>query len=405
MKNRYMDEDTEQSAYLLDYDRRRILSCADTFRSLASVFMEMNREEQEEEGTGCEDRERLWRMQKAKEERRQYAAYMRQMSGLLQRMVQTSVQLIRLGGRQERQIIRALAAEGILVQDIYLLRGEEGRLEITVSLCTRKDISITAEEIADYLSVLMDIRLVPEKRNPYFVGREPVSLYFEEEPAYCCMTASATAVRENETVSGDSHSFFEEDGKISLILSDGVGSGEQAGADSTRIVDLTEQILDAGLGPRMAAQLLNGMAGVQEEETHMATLDICRIDLRNGECALVKAGAACTFIKRGSQVEKISSGKLPLGMTETDSYPEAVRQLQNGDMVILVSDGVLQDWPCGEGEFRMARQIEKLQVSSPVDMANLLLRYALEQCRGKVLDDMTILAAGIWKNERNQNKR
>ena len=57
---------------------------------------------------------------------------------------------------------------------------------------------MTAAEIAGYLSVLMDVRLVPEKRNPYFIGMEPVSLYFEEEPAYCCLTAAATAVKENE---------------------------------------------------------------------------------------------------------------------------------------------------------------------------------------------------------------
>ena len=88
-----------------------------------------------------------------------------------------------------------------------------------------------------------------------------MSLYFEEEPEFCCMTAAAVAVEENETVSGDSYSFFEEDGGLTMILSDGVGSGESASKDSSRIVDLTERILDAGLGLRMAVQLLDTMAG------------------------------------------------------------------------------------------------------------------------------------------------
>ena len=96
--------------------------------------------------------------------------------------------------------------------------------EISISLCTKKDISVTVEEIAGYLSVLMDIRLVPEKRNPYFIGMEPVTLYFEEEPAYCFLTAAATAIKENENVSGDSYSFYEEDSGLTMILSDGVGS-------------------------------------------------------------------------------------------------------------------------------------------------------------------------------------
>lgn len=401
MKNNFMDYDMQQSAYLLDYDRRRILSCADTFQSLAAVFSEMNRDEDEQADTAQNEknREQALRMQEARENRRRYAAYMRQLAGLMQAVAGTSVQLIRLGGRQEKQLARALAGEGILVQDIYLLRGQEDRLEISISLCTKKDISVTVEEIAGYLSVLMDIRLVPEKRNPYFIGMEPATLYFEEEPDYCFMTAAATAIKENETVSGDSYSFYEEDGGLTMILSDGVGSGEAAAKDSSRIVDLTEQILDAGLGAEMAVQMLNGMVSAEGDENRMSTLDMCRIDMRKGECRIVKAGAASTFIKRGTQVEKISSSQLPLGMIDKKTE-ENVRLLGDGDMVIMLSDGVTQNWPCGDGEFFIAQQIGKLNVSAPVDMANLLLRYAIEQCHGKIRDDMTILAAGIWESER-----
>ncbi len=400
MKNSFIDYDMQQSAYLLDYDRRRILSCADTFQNLAAVFSEMNRDETEEEREeNAQDREQALRMQEARENRRRYAAYMRQLAGLMQAVAGTSVQLIRLGGRQEKQLVRALAGEGILVQDIYLLRGQEDRMEISVSLCTKKDISVTVEEIGGYLSVLMDIRLVPEKRNPYFIGMEPVTLYFEEEPAYCFLTAAATAIKENETVSGDSYSFFEEDSGLTMILSDGVGSGETAAKDSSRIVDLTEQILDAGLGTGMAVQMLNSMVCAEGDENRMSTLDLCRIDMRKGECCIVKAGAASTFIKRGPLVEKISSSLLPLGMMDKKAE-ENIRQLRDGDMVIMLSDGVTQNWPCGDGEFFIAQQIGKLNVSAPVDMANLLLRYAIEQCHGKIRDDMTILAAGVWKSER-----
>lgn len=398
--NHFIEYDAQQSAYLLDYDRRRILSCADTFQNLAAVFSEMNRDEEEEEENREEeqDRERILRLRQIRESRRQYAVYMRQMAGLMQSVAGTKVHLIRLGGRQEKQIVRALAGEGILVQDIYLLRGQEDRVEISISLCTKKDSSVTVEDIAGYLSVLTDIRLVPEKRNPYFIGMEPVNLYFEEEPAFCYMTAAATAIKENETVSGDSYSFFEEDNGLTVILSDGVGSGGEAARDSSRIVDLTERILDAGLGTRMAVQMLNSMVGAEGDENRMSTLDICRIDLGSGECSIVKAGAASTFIKRGPLVEKISSSELPLGMIAGEGGEENIRQLKDGDMLILISDGVTQNWPCGDGEFFLEQQIEKMDISSPVDMANLLLRYAIEQCQGKIRDDMTVLAAGVWEN-------
>ena len=41
-------------------------------------------------------------------------------------------------------------------------------------------------------------------------------------------------------------------------------------------------------------------------------------------------------------------------------------------------------------------------ISSPVDMANRLLQCAISQCGGKIRDDMTVLAAGVWKEEERE---
>ena len=187
-----------------------------------------------------------------------------------------------------------------------------------------------------------------------------------------------------------------------MILSDGVGSGESAARDSGRIVDLTERILDAGLGPDMAMLFLNGMAGAEGDENRMATLDLCRIDLYRGECETVKAGGAAGFIKCSDRVEKIQSRQLPLGMSASEDISEKKWQLNSGDLVILVSDGVVQNWPCGDGEYLLEQKIASLNVSSPVDLANLILRYAIRQCGGKIRDDMTVLVTGIWKNEERE---
>lgn len=382
MESQYWNDEVQQSAWLLDYDRRCMLDCADTFQNLAAVMGEMNWELEQEKTP--DDREELLRRRQAMESRKQYAAHMRQMAGMLQSVADTSVQLIRLGGRQEKQIVRALAGEGIVVEDIYLRRGKEDRLQITISVRLTKNKSMTVEEIAGYLSVLMDIRLVPQKRNPYFVGEESVSLYFEEEPIFSCLTAAACATEETESVSGDSYSFLETDDSVAMILSDGVGSGESAARDSGRIVDLTERILDAGLGPDMAMLFLNGMAGAEGDENRMATLDLCRIDLYRGECETVKAGGAAGFIKRSDRVEKIQSRQLPLGMSASEDISEKKWQLNSGDLVILVSDGVVQNWPCGDGEYLLEQKIASLNVSSPVDLANLILRYAIRQCGGKI---------------------
>ena len=67
LKTRTGDFQAEQSAYLLEYDRRRILNCADTFRSLAAVLTGMNLEEEDgEEGS----REQRLQKRRAQEDRK-----------------------------------------------------------------------------------------------------------------------------------------------------------------------------------------------------------------------------------------------------------------------------------------------------------------------------------------------
>ena len=129
-----------------------------------------------------------------------------------------------------------------------------------------------------------------------------------------------------------------------------------------------------------------------------------RIDLKKGECAIAKAGGASTFIKRESGVEKVSQKTLPLGFWTEAEEKEAIRSLKEGDMVIMISDGVVEDWPCGDGEQCLMRRIGEIVSDSPVDLANHLLRYAIAQCRGKIRDDMTIMVTGIWKT-RGSNVR
>ena len=48
MESQYWNDEVQQSAWLLDYDRRCMLDCADTFQNLAAVMGEMNWELEQE---------------------------------------------------------------------------------------------------------------------------------------------------------------------------------------------------------------------------------------------------------------------------------------------------------------------------------------------------------------------
>ena len=105
-------------------------------------------------------------------------------------------------------------------------------------------------------------------------------------------------------------------GRKGIALSDGMGSGEEAFRDSTMVVELLEDLLEAGFPVETAVQMMNTALVIGREEVKFCTLDVCLFDLYRGSCEFVKAGAAATFIKKKDKVEKIVSTTLPIGVIQ-----------------------------------------------------------------------------------------
>ena len=104
----------------------------------------------------------------------------------------------------------------------------------------------------------------------------------------------------------------------------------------------------------------------------------------------IKSGAAPSYIKRGSSLFRISSKTAPLGpLKEVDA--EIIKaDVQDGDYVIMLSDGVSQnvdDTPW----LPILLSKEPLGIIS--EFAESILRCAFEN--GNISDDMTVTVTKI----------
>ncbi len=254
------------------------------------------------------------------------------------------------------------------------------------------------EDAADMISVLLDRRLKLSVSSPYMVEKAPHSFVLEEEARYLVLTGFARAVKENETISGDNYSVLEEDpGRIILMLSDGTGSGEQAGRDSGQVLDLMEKMLEAGYGTEAAINMVNAALFALGEDQNHPTLDLCDIDLYQGTLKLRKAGGAVSFLKRDVQVEELATGTLPLGIFQKVDAQPLCRTLQDGDFLVMVTDGVVDAFGGEEYERGLLQVLSRMQEVNPEEMAERILRMALVACGGRIRDDMTVGVAGIWR--------
>ena len=188
-------------------------------------------------------------------------------------------------------------------------------------------------------------------------------------------------------------------GRQAAILSDGMGAGEDACRESAMVIELLEELLGAGFPEKAAIRMLNAALVMGREEIHYSTVDMTVFDLYTGECEITKAGASSTFIKKGDQVEHLSSSSLPVGVVNRIEIDAVTRTLDDGDFVIMVTDGILDALPVGEQDILLETIIQGSDIRNPREMAHHVLEQVLAWTGKEPADDMTVLAVGIWREQ------
>jgi len=301
----------------------------------------------------------------------------------------------------EKKLKTRFTKMGLKLLSTVFLVAESGRYEIHVTIKTIKGECVTTKEVARAISECTGREMTVGREERTMVGMEYSTIVCVEGPGFHTLQGVAKIGKGCEKISGDNFSMIElPGGKQGVILSDGMGAGQAAFQESAMVVEVLEELLDAGFPKETALQMLNTAMVMGREEVRFSTIDIGQFDLYTGKCELAKAGASTTFIKYKDKVECIKSTSLPMGVMAKLEVDYVERQLQDGDMVIMVTDGVMDALPVGEQDFLMRMIIEGTKLNNPKELAHHILEQVL-QCSGEVpLDDMTVVVIGIWSLEK-----
>lgn len=235
------------------------------------------------------------------------------------------------------------------------LRASASLLDLPVSALAaygkrKKSIVAGGVDLARVKAGAEDIRRSFEKVcgfplcSPEFsVERGHVTMTIESARRFKATSARAVASKQGEELSGDSVTFFENRADyFYALLSDGMGSGKEAALTSRLCGVFLTKMLRAGNSKAASLEMLNDIVRNKGLEC-FATVDLLELDLITGDACFVKSGAAPSYVLRAGSLFRIEADNCPIGITHELQSEQISFTLLDGDVIILLSDGIAGD--------------------------------------------------------------
>ncbi|WP_338553844.1 stage II sporulation protein E [Paenibacillus sp. KS-LC4] len=428
-----MNREDEITHFMNEVAARSCASChrqnacwGDKFYQTYKVMTEMMTTVEQERAPGAKEMPRTWTAHCSKSTqvmsvmKQQYELYQNnmhwkkqifdsrqlvaeQLTGVSQVMEDLAKEIRREGQTlhlQEEQIREALEGLGLSIREIEVINLEEGNVDIELYHTFSKGYDECRKIIAPLLTDILGEHIAVKLEEEPEKNGEATRVVFGSAKVFEIETGVAGAAKGGDLLSGDSFSMVElGNGKFAVAISDGMGNGERARQESSAALSILQQLLKSGMDEKLAVKSVNSILLLRSSDEVFATVDLAIIDLYTASTMFMKIGSTPSFIKRGKEVIPVTANNLPIGILQDIDVDMISMQLQPGDALIMMSDGIY-DAPghAVNKEMWMKRMIHELKTEDPQEMADVLLDTVVRYHKGEIIDDMTVLVARVDKH-------
>lgn len=184
-------------------------------------------------------------------------------------------------------------------------------------------------------------------------------------------------------------------GRTVMVISDGMGKGKKAAAESLMVTKTIIGLLKSGVSAELTLKMINTIMVIKDDEDSFATVDLVISDRRTGNTKFYKIGAAPTMIRRKNTVEEVKLSEVPLGVVNGLKIKYVETFLRKGDCMVMMSDGISDAFDSRGKLDALGSIILNIRSENPQTIGDLILNQAADGYIGRERDDLTVLVARL----------
>ncbi|MBW3575376.1 MAG: serine/threonine-protein phosphatase [Actinobacteria bacterium] len=196
-------------------------------------------------------------------------------------------------------------------------------------------------------------------------------------------------------VGGDNFDYAVDGERLTVSVTDAMGHGLEAALLSTLVVAAMRNCRRAGEGIVEQVTVANQVLCEQFGGDTFATVVIMNIALDTGRGHAVNAGHPQPWRHRRGSAERLAlAPDLPLGLFPDSRYHAHPIEVDPGDRLVLLSDGVLEAGPSADESFgagRFSTHLDADRAVPPREFVRRLIRRVVDHRDDSLRDDATLL--------------
>ncbi|MBC7766223.1 MAG: stage II sporulation protein E [Hyphomonadaceae bacterium] len=304
---------------------------------------------------------------------------------------------------KEQAIYETLDRNTIAVSDVNVIRNQHGNYTVEIMLNYQTDgrMNMITDAVSKILHKKM-VRIHGVSKNKSQSGEYIVKLTEQETFEFDTGVSVISKYRGDKC--GDYHTAKSlGNGKFLLAISDGMGSGKKAALESETTITLLENLLSSGFDHDNAIKMINSVLYLKSPEESFATVDLSIVDMYQGNAEFIKIGAASTFLVTEKEIDVLCCSTMPIGMMQNIDMDHMSRKLKSGDVLVMVTDGVLDAAPKDKVcEIWFSEMLQSMDFDNPQKAAQALL-HTVQSLVTTHTDDMTIMVSKLQKKQGKEN--